>query len=181
MSLLHLQKLLQAYQPSAEEVEYKRKMLDFLQTYPDCCERSLQIGHFTASAFLLNKQGTHALLMHHAKLNIWVQPGGHADGKTDLLAVALNEAQEESGILHITPLLTSIFDIDIHDIPPYKHEPAHQHYDVRFILKVMSDEFVVQNHEAHDLQWFSESIARLPTQQRSVVRLFEKWQKLKNN
>ena len=94
--------LLEAYTPQGLEVGYKQRMLDFVKKYSDCFERSLAIGHVTASAFLLNKQGTHALLMHHTKLDMWVQPGGHCDGNPDVHDVALKEAQEEWGLLVFT-------------------------------------------------------------------------------
>jgi len=174
-----LRQLLEKYQPMPEEQIYKDRMLAFLHEYPDAFERSLQIGHFTASAWLLSKDGSQALLMHHAKLDLWVQPGGHADGDTDLLAVAIKEAQEESGILGIEPISTEIFDIDIHEIPANTKEAAHEHFDVRFILRVISDEKFIQNAESKELRWVGCDISQLPTDQRSVVRMFEKWQKLR--
>jgi len=169
-----LLKLLERYTPSNEEIVYKNKMMDFIQNNPDCFERSLQIGHVTASAMLLSKDHTQALLMHHAKLDMWVQLGGHCDGESDVLQVAIKEAQEESGIMAIEAVSSEIFDIDIHLIPTNKKEAAHYHYDVRFLLHVVSDEEVIQNNESKALQWFDVIGATLPTKERSVVRLFEK-------
>ena len=150
-----LLQLLNVYHPSAQEINFKQEMIVFINKNPNCFERSLEIGHITASAWLINKQGTHALLMHHAKLNRWVQLGGHCDGNPDVLAVAIKEAQEESGIMDIVPMSTQIFDIDIHLIPENPKEKEHYHYDVRFLLKVVSDEQVVQNSESNELRWIS--------------------------
>ncbi len=169
-----LLQLLDRYTPKTEEVAYKSSIIDFIHANPDCFERSLQIGHITASAMLLNKDHTKALLMHHAKLNLWVQLGGHCDGEHDVMQVAIKEAQEESGIMAIEPLNVEIFDVDIHLIPANKKEPEHYHYDIRFLLHVMSDETIVQNNESKALEWFDFGIATLPTKERSVVRLFEK-------
>jgi 8-oxo-dGTP pyrophosphatase MutT (NUDIX family) len=174
-----LRSLLKKYQPTSEEVVYKDRMLAFLDEHEDAFERSLTIGHFTASAWITSFDDSQALLMHHAKLNIWVQLGGHADGDTDLLAVAVKEAQEESGIMGIEPVSVEIFDIDIHTIPANSKNIAHEHFDVRFIVRVISDEKVIQNHESKELRWIDGDIYALPTQERSVVRLFEKWQNLK--
>lgn len=157
------------------EIVYKDMMLDFARAYPDCFERSLKIGHFTASAWLLNKDHSKALLMHHAKLDKWFQLGGHADGESDLLAVAVKEAQEESGIGGIEPLSDQIFDIDIHLIPARKDEPAHYHYDVRFLLGVVSNEEVIQNGESKELRWIEKDASELPTESQSVARMFNKW------
>lgn len=171
----NLLNLLNEYQPTTEEKEFKEKTLDFINNNQDCFERSLLIGHLTASAWILNKEESKALLMHHTKLDRWVQLGGHCDGDTDILAVAIKEAQEESGIENIIPISKKIFDIDVHHIPEYKGIPAHTHYDIRFLLKVTGDEDVVQNRESKELRWVDKNPAHLPTQSRSVVRMFEKW------
>lgn len=170
-----LQTLLGNYQPTVSEVAYKNRMIFFLQQHDDCFERSLLIGHFTASAWLLNKDHTHALLMQHAKLNMWMQLGGHCDGNNDPLAVAIKEAQEESGIMGIAPINKKIFDIDIHRIPARKNEPEHDHYDVRFLLAVISNEQVIKNNESYELRWVSKDPDELPTQELSVTRMFDKW------
>lgn len=171
-----LRQLLQQYQPMPEEQMYKDRMLAFLDEHVNAFERSLSIGHFTASAWIVSVDGAQALLMHHAKLDMWVQLGGHADGDSDLLAVAVKEAQEESGIMGIESMSFEIFDIDIHQIPANSKDSAHEHFDVRFIVRVASDEKVVQNRESKELRWIGKNEIELPTNQRSVVRLFEKWQ-----
>lgn len=163
-----LLQLLEAYSPSHEEASCKQKMLDFALKHEDCFERSCSPGHFTASAWLLNKVGSKALLMHHAKLGLWCQPGGHCDGDGDILGVAIKEAQEESGIWGISPVNRQIFDIDIHLVP------EHLHYDVRFLLQVTSDEEVRLNNESKELRWVGKK-EELPTKERSVLRMFNKW------
>jgi 8-oxo-dGTP pyrophosphatase MutT (NUDIX family) len=173
-----LRQLLQNYRPTAEEQGAKDRMLAFLAAYDDCCKRELQLGHFTASAWLLSADRSKVLLMHHAKLNIWVQLGGHADGDFDLLQVACKEAQEESGIQGIQPVMPTVFDIDIHTIPARGTEPEHEHFDVRFLLQVTGDEQIIQNSESKELRWIDKDAATLPTAQRSVVRMFEKWKSL---
>ncbi|OGB97767.1 hypothetical protein A3F06_03035 [candidate division TM6 bacterium RIFCSPHIGHO2_12_FULL_36_22] len=168
--------LLQNYNPLAtEEVGFKVRMLNFINQYEDCFERSLDIGHITGSAFLLNKDRSKALLMHHTKLDRWLQLGGHCDGNSDVLAVAIKEAQEESGIMGIEPISMEIFDIDIHCIPANSREKEHDHYDVRFLLQVTSDEKLVQNRESKELRWIGQDLNELPINNRSVTRMFDKW------
>lgn len=175
--LLHL---LNRYSPSPEEIPYKQEILEFVKNHPDCFERSLESGHITTSAWLLNKQGTHALLMHHAKLGIWVQLGGHADGNPNILESAIKEAKEESGISHIEPVHSEIFDIDIHKIPATPSSKEHFHYDIRFLLQVKSTESIQKNHESKELLWVDRQANHLPTNQRSILRMFEKWRSLRN-
>lgn len=171
-------RLLQQYEPQdSDEQRYKGLMIAFIRENEDCFERSLTIGHLTGSAWLLNNDGTQALLMHHYKLDRWLQLGGHCDGNPDILAVAVKEAQEESGIMSIAPISSSIFDIDVHLIPAAKGIAEHYHYDVRFLLQVQGDETVVQNNESKELRWIPKNRSAVPTDQRSVVRMFEKWVK----
>jgi len=158
-----------------DEQKYKGTILTFVENNPDCFKRSLEVGHITASSWLLNKDHTHALLLHHKKLDRWFQLGGHCDGDSDVLAVAIKEAQEESGILGIAAISPAIFDIDVHMIPANAKEKEHYHYDIRFLLEVKSDETVTQNSESNELRWIDKNINLLPTNERSVTRMFKKW------
>ena len=169
--------LLNAYKADGViEKHNKMSMLDLLSSHTNCFDRTCMPAHFTASAWLLDYTGNRCLLMHHAKLNRWVQLGGHCDGNSDLLAVAVREAQEESGIMAIEPVQTSIFDIDIHDIPAHHQEPSHQHFDVRFLLRAKDDVPFVRNEESLALAWFDSNKANLPSQEASILRMFDKWQ-----
>jgi len=168
--------LLQQYCPTdAQEKKFKEQLLAFVQKYPNCFERSLEVGHITASCWLVNKDNSKALLMHHTKLDKWFQLGGHCDGDSNVLQVALKEAQEESGIDAICPISKVIFDIDIHLIPASKKEKEHYHYDVRFLLQVTSDQQLTQNRESKELRWISKDKKDLPTDSPSVTRMFDKW------
>ena len=73
-----------------------------LLAHPDAYQRMHLPGHITGSAWIVDEARQHTVLVHHAKLNIWVQPGGHADGEDDVLAVALREAEEETGLRQLT-------------------------------------------------------------------------------
>lgn len=175
-------KLLNNYLPSyPEEVEYKNRIISFIKQNRECFDRSNKSGHLTASAWLLNKGGDKALLMHHAKLNLWVQPGGHCDNDPDIIAVAIREAKEESGINEIELISDNIFDIDIHYIPQLLTEADHYHYDIRFLLQVKSNEAVKINHESNELRWVDKDILNLPTSSQSIVRMFNKWKDIQEN
>lgn len=170
-----LEKLLLAYQTNCQiQQQIKQQMLALLSN-PNCFKRSCLPGHFTASALLLDKTQQHALLLHHRKLRQWIQVGGHCDGNADVLAVAIQEAQEESGIKAIAPVIMEIFDLDIHLIPGNSLENEHWHYDIRFLLKVTSNEELCGNYESLDLRWFANDLSNLPTTSKSVTRLFDKW------
>lgn len=169
--------LLEKYIPlSPEEQKHKEQMMNFIERCPNCFERSLEEGHITASAWLLSFCKTKALLLHHAKLDIWCQPGGHADGNNNPLAVALQEAREESGIDEIEPLKRGIFDIDIHAIPAKGTAKEHLHYDVRFLLHVTSaSASVCINKESKKFTWIEATRNLSLTKERSILRMVEKW------
>lgn len=168
--------LLENYFPTdLQEQIFRQEMLVFMRMHENCFERSLEVGHITVSCWLINKAGDKALLTHHKKLNRWLQLGGHCDGNPDTLAVALKEAQEESGIYAIVPVTPALFDIDIHLIPENKKEAAHYHYDMRYLLQVASDEEVQVSDESHALAWINKDAAQLPSVNMSVLRMFHKW------
>ena len=94
----------------------------FVNANPDCFERSLRIGHITASAWVVSPDGQNSLLTHHRKLGKWFQLGGHVDGNPKVLEAAEREVREESG-LEVVALTTAIFDLDVHSIPERGDEP----------------------------------------------------------
>ena len=168
-----LRKKLLAYRPHPEEQIFKEIMLDFLSTSPAVFKRSHCCGHFTASCLLLNKERTHTLLMHHKKLDRWLQLGGHCDGNPDTLAVAIKQAQEESGINGIEAVSSELFDIDIHWIPSNSRENGHYHYDVRYLLAVTSHEQIQPNSESKALRWTALNIKNI-SENKSISRMFDK-------
>ena len=173
-----LLKLLRSYHPKAnEELEYKERIIRFVERNPNCFDRNLEEGHITGSAWLLNKDGSKALLLLHAKLDLWVQPGGHCDGNPDVLQTSLKEAREESGIHSIEPLSEEIYDLDIHLFPAKNGQKEHFHYDVRFLLRVTTDETGVVSSESKALRWIGRN-EELPTGALSVTRMFAKWKNL---
>ncbi|MGH1413210.1 MAG: NUDIX hydrolase [Pelagimonas sp.] len=130
-------------------------------------------GHVTGSAFVLSPDRTATLLTHHAKLDRWLQLGGHCDGLFDVQFVALKEAYEESGLPKLTLLSPDVFDLDIHCIPANAKEPEHLHYDVRYLLQSSQWEFET-SVESKALRWVP--LGDLPnfSQSESVLRLGRK-------
>ena len=178
MSAENLIELLRVYQNAyPQESSAVDRYIEFVERHSNCFERSQLAGHVTGSAWLVNASGTHVLLTHHRKLDRWLQLGGHADGHTNVLEVALKEAREESGIKEIHVLDSTLFDIDIHEIPARKNEPAHFHYDARFALQVSgSDSFTISD-ESHALEWIDIAKLAQHTDDVSMLRMAEKWQR----
>ncbi len=147
----------------------------FLHTHADAFERSNAIGHFTGSCWLVSADGARVLLMHHRKLDRWLQPGGHADGDTDLARVALREAHEETGVAGLR-VEGGIFDIDRHRIPARADEPEHWHYDVRHVVRAGMDERYTVNQESRALAWRPVvEVAADESLDASLRRMARKW------
>lgn len=168
--------LLANYAPDGpEQAEQRQLFMAFVNQRPECCERGLDVGHLTGSAWLVSKDGRRALLMHHRKLARWLQPGGHADGNADLAQVALREAEEETGLsdLAVGP---RVFDLDRHRIPARGAEPEHWHYDVRFVVHANGGEAFIQNEESLALAWFEMAeLAEDGGLDASIRRMARKW------
>jgi 8-oxo-dGTP pyrophosphatase MutT (NUDIX family) len=158
-----------------QDAANRDRIAAFVREQPQCFERSLTIGHITGSGWLLDHAGHRALLTHHAKLNKWLQLGGHADGDSDVLRVALREAEEESGLREIVALSEEIFDLDVHPIPARGNEAEHFHYDIRFLLQATGDDTYIRTDESHELRWFTAEELSDFTIGRSVHRMREKW------
>lgn len=130
-------------------------MRELLEKHPEPLCRDERPCHLTGSALVVDADSERTLMLFHTKLQIWVQPGGHADGDANLVAVALREAEEETGIEGLRIWPTPI-DLDIHRVDPPK-EDAHLHYDVRFLTIAPRDARVCANHESQDQRWVSET------------------------
>ncbi|MVM34275.1 NUDIX domain-containing protein [Spirosoma sp. HMF4905] len=175
---MHRQPLLQLlYQHSPadpNEQTMSQATIAFVEQYPDCFERSLLIGHVTGSAWIVSPDRTQTLLIHHRKLDRWLQPGGHADGDPDVAAVALREAQEETGLTSLRLLKPAVFDVDVHQIPARNEVPEHLHYDIRFLLEADLNEPFGLSDEIKNIQWFSLEKAKTITDSESILRLIRK-------
>lgn len=173
-----LKVLLENYRtPFEEEKAFVNDFID-LTDQPLAYSRLRTSGHFTGSAWIVNKKRTHTLLTLHRKLNKWLQLGGHADENENLLDVAMTEAREESGLYTLRFVDKSIFDIDRHVIPSRGNEPRHFHYDVRFLLEAEIDEPLSISSESKDLAWVSyEVVEELVMGNTSIMRMLEKTSK----
>lgn len=177
MTKLSTQALLNAF-PFLESTtvrEWQSAFITLAEEGAHAYTRERTEGHFTGSSWLVSADGERVLLTHHKKLDRWLQLGGHADGDMDLAAVALKEAEEESGL---TGLVVSpdIFDIDLHFIPAHKGVPGHWHYDARFVVTATDNEAFAISDESNALAW--RNIAELAadeTMDASMRRMAQRW------
>lgn len=158
------------------EAEMTAETIRFVEAHEDCLLRSCVPGHLTGSAWILSPDRTRTLLTHHHKLDKWLQLGGHADGDGDLLAVALREAREESGLAKVRAVSPEIFDLDRHWIPARKTDPGHYHYDLRFLIEADPADPLVISNESKDLAWVEVARVTALNPEESMARMVRKTQ-----
>lgn len=171
-----LLKLIRDYQPRfIEEAAFAQRATRIVNNEPDIFNRALPI-HVTGSAWVVNPARTHALLMHHRKYDQWFQPGGHADGDTDVVRVALKETAEETGIdpAQIRLVSDELFDLDMHEVPDTPTAPAHGHIDLRFLVEIDDALPVPGNVESHEVLWIPLMAVSRFNNNRSTYRMVEK-------
>ena len=170
-SLLVLLHVHQAF--DAHEQQMLERLTAFVSAHENFYSRELLIGHITASAWIVDEAHSHALLLHHGKLNKWLQPGGHVEDDADILSASIREAREETGV-DVQPFSEKIFDVDIHEIPARPNEPAHFHYDIRFLLVANKAAPLLVSSESKDLMWVAIDEIETLTQEESVLRMARK-------
>ena len=183
MHRLELLGLLKKYKPRfMDESGYVARAVEYIENNEDVFYRELHPAHVTGSAWVVNPSRDKVLMLHHKKLDQWFQPGGHADGESDVLGVALKETHEETGIdaSHIKLVHPEIFDVDIHSIPPHGNDPAHEHIDVRFLLEVDDTIPVPGNDESHQVLWVDLFELSRYNRNRSTYRMLEKTRHLRS-
>jgi 8-oxo-dGTP pyrophosphatase MutT (NUDIX family) len=136
--------------------------------------RAQEIGHITASAWIVNQRKDMTLLTHHAKLNLWLQLGGHMEDGEDLYTAALREASEESGLNSIKLISSELYDIDAHLIPERRGDDEHFHFDLRFLIEADSDEALQISSESKDLRWVKIEDVKTLNDSPSVMRMVNK-------
>ena len=149
-----------AYQPWNEQEERDQAViLDFLDRYPDAFLRSNLLAHMTASAWVVNPRRNKVLLVYHKLYDSWSWTGGHADGETDLLAVALREVREETGVQKVRPVSPEIYSLEVLTVDGHEkhgaYVPSHLHMNVTYLLEADESESLrICEAENSGVRWF---------------------------
>ena len=152
------------------------KILRFLALSPEPFSRGNPEGHITGSTVIARPDASAFLLVYHRKLDRWLQPGGHTDEEdADVLATALREAREETGVEALEVAHGGRpFDVDVHAIPARPREPAHWHFDLRHLATTSETRVAAQQAEAREARWFTLEEAVEAGADGSLVRALNK-------
>ena len=172
---------IKAYAPCCEqEARDKAVILDFLAKNPDAFYRSDPIAHMTASAWIVNRERTKVLMVYHRIYDSWSWTGGHADGEKDLLAVALREAREETGLRKVRAVSEEIYSLEVLTVDGHEkrgeYVASHLHLNVTYLLEAdESEELRVCEEENSGVKWFTlDAALAASTEPWFVERIYKK-------
>ena len=151
---------IERFVPGCEQEERdKELMLHFLRTNPDAYLRSNTVAHMTASSWVISPDGEHIVMVYHNIYNSWAWTGGHADGEHDLLAVAIREAQEETGLQHLRPVGEGILSLECLTVDGHvkrgKYVSSHLHLNVTYLLRAEETAVREKPDENSAVGWFT--------------------------
>lgn len=141
-----------------QEEKDKKIMLKYINDFDDVLTRENEYGHFTSSAFVLNKERTKMLMIYHKIYNSWAWTGGHSDGNSDLLYVAMKEAKEETGIKSVFPIFEDIYSLELITVNGHekrgKYVGSHIHLNVTYLLETDENEKLqIKEDENSGVRW----------------------------
>lgn len=155
----NLKENIEKFIPYNEQEQVDKKiMLDYIRDFNDTLTRQNEYGHFTSSAFVLNKERTKMLMIYHKIYNSWAWVGGHSDGDSDLLYVAMKEAKEETGIKNVAPISNDIYSLEIINVNGHekrgKYVGSHVHLNVTYLLEADENEEIhIKEDENSGVKW----------------------------
>ena len=157
--LENLKKQLQVYSCWNEQEEKELPLILQAMDEKNVFRRDNLRNHFTASAWITNTKRDKVLMAYHRLYDAWAWTGGHADGDTNLLHVALKEAWEETGV-HASPLDENIYSIEILNVNGHEKRglyiPSHLHLNVTYLLEADENESLsIKEDENSGVRWFT--------------------------
>ncbi len=158
---MDLLSLLERYQPQNEqETRDREEILRRLKSGEKLFGRDNLSAHVTASAWVVSPDRSRVLLAYHDLYGSWAWLGGHADGETDLLRVALREVREESGLADVRPVSGEIDSVEILAVSGHEKKgqyvPSHLHLNVTFLLEADPSQSIrAKPGENSRVAWFS--------------------------
>ena len=167
------------YMPGCEQEEKdKEQMLHFLAAYSNAFSRENTMAHMTASAWVLSPDGQKVVMCYHNIYKSWSWTGGHADCDTDLLAVAMREVEEETG-LKTHPVVDGIFSLESLTVDGHvkkgEYVSGHLHLNVTYLLQAESKELRPKADENSAVKWFTPAEAlAASTEPWMVERIYRK-------
>ena len=170
------------YKPYNEQEEKdKALILTCMDAYDNLLTRENPVAHFSSSGFIVNKTRDKVLMIHHNIYNAWSWTGGHTDGETDFLGVAIREAKEETGVQEVKVLSEGILSLDVLPVPAHikkgVYVSAHLHLSIAYLVEVDEEELLrVKPDENSGVKWIAiEELDKYVDNEPDMLVLYKKF------
>ena len=184
---MSLKERIENYLPyNIEEQKDKELILKYMDIFDDVLTRKNEIGHFTSSCWIVNKEKTKVLMVYHNIYDSWSWVGGHADGDDDLLHVSLKEASEETGLKNVITLSKDIFSLEVLGVDGHMKKEGyistHIHLNITYLLCANENDIThIKEDENSDVKWFELEEAIKASSEPHMKKIYNKLNnKLKN-
>ena len=179
-----LREEIEKYVPYNEQEEKdKQTILKYMDSFDNVLTRDNEFGHFTASAWVANKEKTKVLMIYHNIYKSWAWTGGHADGNPDLLATAICELKEETGVENVKVIDNNIFSLEIVCVDGHvkkgKYVSSHVHLNATYLLEVDENEILrIKDDENSGVKWINiEDVAKVVNEKWVFENVYKKLNK----
>ena len=158
---MNLKEQISRYTPyNTKEITDQKTIVEYLNTFDNLLTRENERAHLTASAWIVNQARTKVLMIYHNIYQSWSWVGGHADGDSDLLHVALKETKEETGLSKLTPVSENIYSLEILDVPAHtkngKPIAKHVHLNVTYLIEAdETEKTAIKPDENSGVKWLN--------------------------
>lgn len=176
-----LREEIEKYVPYNEQEEKdKQTILKYMDSFDNVLTRDNEFGHFTASAWVANKEKTKVLMIYHNIYKSWAWTGGHADGNPDLLATAIRELKEETGVENVKVIDNNIFSLEIVCVDGHvkkgKYVSSHVHLNATYLLEVDENEILrIKDDENSGVKWINiEDVAKVVNEKWVFENVYKK-------
>jgi len=178
---MNLKEQIEKYIPyNEQEAKDRDVMLKYINTFDDVLTRNNEFAHFTASSWAINKERTKVLMVYHNIYKSWTWSGGHADGESDLLNVAIRELKEETGVKNVKPIFEDIFSLEIACVDGHikrgKYVASHVHLNITYLLEVDENEVLkIKEDENSGVKWVRlEDVEKESTETWIIEKIYNK-------
>lgn len=185
---MNLREKIENYRTYNEQEENDKKiMLKYIDTFDDVLTRNNEFGHFTASAWVVNKERTKVLMIYHNIYKSWTWTGGHADGENNLLETAIRELKEETGVKNVKVIDNNIFSLEIICVNGHvkreKYVSSHVHLNLTYLLEVDEKEVLrIKQDENSGVKWVNiKDVEKIANERWMIENVYKKLNEKLNN
>lgn len=173
--------IIKNYSPiNEQEAKDKVLIMRCIDNFEDTLTRRNFVCHFTASAFVFNKDRTKTLMIYHNIYNTWTWTGGHMDGEEDFIKVATKELMEETGVKNPKLITEEIMSLDSITVNGHMKNGAyvssHLHLNLAYIFECSEDEkLIAKLDENSGVKWINiDEISKYVTTEPHILKIYEK-------